>query len=181
MRRIIFIDVDDVLANFTRAFLARVNATNGTSFTYKDHQNWDFSCVLPPGQTWRQHISDEEFWATLPLHPWADELMQAIWETGWEYAYLSAIPLGTAFMGRKKWLDEHFQDGTNVAPHKRLIIAERKDFVVGGADSLIEDSPHHIEACRLTGASVLAISHPWNQGIDGLLTPQQVIDEIRAL
>jgi len=162
---IIYIDVDDVLADFTAAFLDRVNKANGTRFSAADHKDYNFSCVIPEGDRWERYIPDVDFWATLPLHPWAEDLMQAVWKTGLPYAFLSGIPFGNAFDGRKIWLDSHFDNGGKFRPHERLVLALEKQFVVTAKDILIEDSPRQIAACRSLGATVLAITHPWNQEV----------------
>ena len=177
---VIYGDVDDVLADFSGAFLDRLNAARGTRFRREDHTDYGFPGMLEPGKQWYDYVPDVTFWASLPLHPWAQELMAAVRGTGYPYAFLSSVFFGAAFDGRKMWLDHHFSaDG---APgSKRLILAVRKSLVAREGDVLIDDAPHQIEATRQVGATVFALAMPWNGGVPGQLSPERVIQKVRDL
>ena len=177
----IYVDVDDVLAAFSVAFLERLNAVRGTRFRPEDHTDFGFPGMLEPGKQWYEYVPDVNFWASIPLHPWAQELMEAVRETGLPYAYLTSIFFGAAFEGRKMWLDHYFPETDGTPAHSKMILAVRKDLVVRRGDILIDDAPHQIEAGRRVGATVFPLERPWNKDVLGRMTPEEIIDTVRAL
>ena len=172
----IYIDVDGVIADYIGALLAVYNQRHGTSVTNDDVKDFFMESVLKPGQKWEDYSPD---YKTIPVLPWAHQLVAAVRKIGKPYAFLSALlalPDGSRNIldDRRWWLDQNFAcPGDN--PSDRLVVATRKDLVVHEGDLLIEDGPMNVEAVRKAGGQVLVVAQPWNTEVPDRLSPDAIL------
>jgi 5'(3')-deoxyribonucleotidase len=182
----IYIDVDGVLADFVSRILLNYNAKHGTVYTHDDIQTWDFTDILQPGQEWQDYV-DQNFWGCLDIYPWAHQLVAAVRASGRPYAFLTALSddnsctEGSALAARERWLDRHFMIDPLDPPSSRMIATIRKDLVVAPGDILIDDSARNIQAIRNVGGTAWALAQPLNQGVEGRMTPDEIMDALQRL
>ena len=182
----IYLDVDGVLADFVSRILLNYNAKHGTAYTSDDIQTWDFTDILKPGQEWHNYV-DLNFWESLDVYPWAHQMVTAVRASGRPYAFLTALSDvnvsngGPALAARERWLDRHFTVDPQDPPSSRMIAALRKELVVAPGDILIDDSARNIQAIRNIGGTAWALAQPLNQGVEGRMTPDEILEALRRL
>lgn len=136
---VIFVDVDEVLADFTGAALAVHGITREELENKRTPGHWDIDEVLgiKPNDFWAPiHAKGEEFWGTLPRLPWALELIDFLLDkVGRDNVCLLTSPVrGRAcYDGKERWIDYHFGTEFN------RIITPHKHFMAGPQSVLIDD------------------------------------------
>nr|WP_272873294.1 5'(3')-deoxyribonucleotidase [Alteribacter salitolerans] len=65
-----------------------------------------------------------------------------------------------AYTEKEKWVEKNLP----FLGRDRMIFAQRKDMIIG--DLLFDDAPHHLEAFKEKGRSVVAMDYPYNRQID---------------
>jgi len=184
----LYLDVDGVLADFSSRIISNYNLKHGTTYTHDDVTDWTFSNILQPGQQWGDYV-DPDFWTSLDTYPWAYKLLGVAQNAGIPYAFLTSLPdhngpsggLGAAIEGRKRWLDAKFTHLGELTPSRRLVVADRKELVVGPHDILVEDAPKNIHAVREAGGHVMALAQPWNTEVWNRMSPEAIILTIGGL
>ena len=178
---IIYLDIDDVLADLTGGFVELYNRVNRTNFTKDDITDWDFMGVLPQWQHWWDYTEREPgFFRFLRPTPWAHEMVELAAKSGYRWAFCSSSPINHPGIldDRRIWLRRHFGDLDPQVQH-RLIVAKRKELVVHEGDALIDDSVTNYDAVRAVGGTVFLLSQPWNEGHDARWTPEQILEWLR--
>lgn len=173
-----YIDIHGVLANVAQAVVTNYNNRHETNWAHDDVKNWDWSPVIPNNESWLEYTRTQNFWATLPLYPWAKDLVSYVNRSSYTCAFLSDLPNGTETEHRI-WLDKHF--GSKASEH--LIITKRKELVANHKDCVVfEDGPFQIKAIRSAGGRVYALAQPWNEAeIVGRYSPEEILEIARTL
>ena len=180
---IIYLDVDEVLADFTGAFVTLYNRRNGTNWTTDQITGWNFIPILQGNEKWWDYTETEKgFWRNLPLLPWAHEMVKLASESGYLWCFCTSLAICQPDIldDRRNWLHEHFRE-FDPKVSQRLIVAKRKELVVHEGDALIDDSVTNYDAVRAVGGTVFLLSQPWNEGHDSRWTPQQIIKWLRDI
>ena len=138
--RIIWVDVDGVLADFGTKVLAIANSLAKTSYTHDDICHWDIFSL--PGlmevqdEVW-QRIREPGWARTLKPYPGSREGLKLLSHIGEVRILTSPVNSPTWVYDRNRWLEEHFGYGP-----KQVMSGEGKDGV--GGSVLIDDKPSHV-------------------------------------
>jgi hypothetical protein len=128
----VFLDIDGVLANFTKACCEKIEAPYPTNFAFPE--------------TWLDEVASEkiwsrcrgyDYWVGLEVYPWSNLLRTTIDKTGKEWVYLTKPSQdGGCYAGKYDWVTKHFKDAS-----KRLWLANGVKSLVcrGSSDLLIDD------------------------------------------
>lgn len=155
---VILLDVDGVLTDHSSLFMAKVNRRFGTSYTYEQIQDWEYSHME---KTHKKFVYSEECWNDrflYDLHSLDDDQIATIdWmrEVGLRVCACTS-PMSGHIRSKYQFLQRYFD-------HKDIYICGDKTLVRG--DLLVDDGPHNLEA--FPGATII-FDRPWNQGIPGI-------------
>lgn len=145
----IFLDLDGVLANFTKAACAQLGEPYPSNYVFEDY-SWlfdkygDAKCY----SKLRGHL----YWETLELYPWAHELVEIVKESNPDEWMFLTKPMADpfCFSGKYSFVKKHFPKYAN----KLTIISGRKDsFVRDERDILIDDYTKNINLWEQAGGS----------------------------
>jgi len=175
----IFIDLDDVLVDFSIAALAEVGCpVNSWSYRTnlsKWNPEWGFDIILAANTLHpSKNFTREEFWNALPERFW-----ERLTETpeyklilahsynlaGSENVFILTAPTNQPYVAqaKMKWMQAN-----RPVPPEQLIITKRKDACADDTSLLIDDSDKNINAFVKAGGNALLVPRPWNSlhGID---------------
>lgn len=160
--KIIALDCDGVLAQFTEAIIDRLNEIHGEDFhDIEDVKNWDiYGSLGVPGmkeQIEQEHSEHPNLARTLLRYPHALNLVDDLRTLADVHIVTASYEVSRTWeRDRQKWLQNLFSFDT-----KHIHFTNRKDLF--RADVLIDDGPHNIEAWP--GDAVI-VDRPWNRGLD---------------
>ena len=184
---VILVDMDDVLAEFTKEWLGRYNKDYNDNLTAESFDGWDaISSVKPEcGDAIFGYFSDLGIYRHLEPKAGSQEVIAELVELGAEVIIVTDSPRGCAY-GDESW------KGSNPADDKRAWLAEhfpmvsqdnvvicRKKWLVQG-DILIDDKPATIEKFQQEGRKILAMEMPYNRNMDVELRAK-TWDEVREI
>ncbi len=152
-----FLDVDEVLAGFSRAACERHGRDPATATTWTFWHQWPMS----DEDFWGSF--DEEFWANLPLTPEAEEIERCVrFNFGEENVCLltspSTGPTSACAAGKCRWIAKHFPRYS-----RRFLIGPPKHFCAHPGAVLIDDSDHNCYKFREAGGKTVLVPRPWNR------------------
>lgn len=136
----ILIDMDDVLENFSEAWINALNEEYGTDVDVNEARDWKMEKSFPdltPAQIYAP-LYDDAFWLTVRPIPGASEALERLIAEGNEIYVVTASNYTTLKTKMEDVLFRFypFLDWRNV------IVAYRKQMICG--DVLIDDGPHNL-------------------------------------
>lgn len=159
----LFLDLDGVLADFTRASL---RLHNGEHLL----ENWpvgerDIPKVLGISRTayWKQIDSaGQAFWESLEPYPWFDELIALAQETA-PFALLTAPSLSpSSLAGKAAWIQKHFPK-QNGRIFRDFLITSQKHLLATPGRVLIDDSEAMVQSFQNAGGHGILFPQVWNK------------------
>ena len=154
----IFIDMDGVLCDFK-------------GHAFKTHNIDLHEDDWPPGVYEMQDVigmSEEDFWrpineagvewwASLPILPWAHELVSGCESVAKIGISTSPNRSGNSASGKTLWVQHHF-------PHlaRKMMIGPRKEWLARKDTLLIDDSDKKCKRFRKAGGRAIVFPQPWN-------------------
>lgn len=174
--RIVYLDLDDVLADFRTAACNLIGADpEETNRLCREKNEWDISKAhgIPSHVLWTKIAEKgEAFWTSLSLLGHATELIELVAKTNClfqtgrselanksKHVYVLSSPgidpEGTATVGKLLWLKRNFGKGyTNgiITPHKELLARP--------GSILIDDKPENCERWEQAGGSSILFPGP---------------------
>lgn len=135
-QRTFLVDVDGVLANFAKAFLAHANKVTGLHRTVEDVLDWEM-LKLYPADSWDEisaGVAQEGFCYGLEVLPGAREGIRTLRSLGTVLAVTSPWSSRSWCWERTSWLEDNFGFSSKDVLH---VSGERKALVRG--DMLIDD------------------------------------------
>jgi 5'(3')-deoxyribonucleotidase len=159
MKRIA-IDMDEVIADTLRKFLAVCNTELGTSLTKSDLAGKNFWEVIDKKHfpKIRAHVYENDFFADLEVMPGSQEAIKKLNESYEVFISSSAMEVPPSFTAKFEWLKAHFPF---IAPSHIVFCGDKS---VINADYLIDDNMRHFE--RFRGEGIL-FTAPHNVGVQG--------------
>jgi 5'(3')-deoxyribonucleotidase len=159
------IDLDGVVADFTKGWVMRYNAEHGTNVAESDVTSWGAMITLTHfedmGQFWRWVANGEgpSLFRTLPTYPGAVEAMHRLHDDH-EIVILTTKP-DFAIADTNEWLAE------NDVPYDELHITDEKWRIP--CDVYLDDSPDQIAELTLERPDrvVCRYVRPWNRSHAG--------------
>ena len=167
----IFLDVDDVLVDFTLAVLSQLTGYKIGPVDFKPEWGFDIARAYNElSRPFEIHISPEQFWAKIPMEFWAtrkkteecDEIIRSSSElVGRQNVFLLTAPINDPECGSGKMelIRDIFPEFWN---DRRYIIAPPKYVCAQPGSLLIDDSDRNVDAFREAGGIAVLFPRPWN-------------------
>ena len=155
------IDLDGVVADFTKGWVTRYNAEHGTAIAESDVTTWGAMVTLTRFHdmdefwTWAANGDGPSLFRSLPTYPDAIPALHRLAENH-EIVILTTKP-AFAVADTEAWLAD------NDVPFHELHITEEKWKIA--CDVYLDDAPHQIEELTLERPDrvVCRFVRPWNQ------------------
>ncbi len=146
-RKIIAVDMDEVIADALAEHLTRYNRDFGTKITTDDLRGrwlWDY---VPPAHqdTLVQYMLSEDFFSCLEVMPHAQRVLAALQSRYDVFIASAAMEVPSSFNAKYKWLAKHFP----FIPTSRIVFCGDKSILQ--ADYLIDDNPRQLRLFRGEG------------------------------
>ena len=159
-RKVICVDMDEVIADALGEHLARYNRDFQENLTMADlHGKWIWDFVPPErlGQL-EQYIRSDDFFLNLEVMPHAQQVLERLQEKYEVYIATAAMEIPTSFSAKFEWLKRHFPF---IRP-SHIVFCGDKGILRG--DYLIDDNPRQLR--RFRGEGIL-FSAPANVFVSG--------------
>lgn len=165
----IFVDMDNVLANFTKAFVETCNNIFGTNIEFDDESHnavWGVSGILFPGNTHQENLAITErvfntpgFWLNMEKTEGATWATQKLQDNGHD-VYIVTMPWPTSiscFIEKYYWIQKNIR----ISP-SNIIYCKDKQLLRG--DIIVDDRPEYLKnnSCDYT----IAFDYKYNRDID---------------
>lgn len=168
-RRIICVDMDEVIADALGEHLLRYNRDFGAGLTPEDlHGRWLWDLVPPERQqALANYMQSEDFFAVLKVMPDAQRVLEKLQSNYDIFIATAAMEIPSSFNAKFKWLGRHFP----FIPHSRIVFCGDKSIL--NADFLIDDNPRQLRLFRGEG---ILYSSPANALITGFRRVKNWVD-----
>lgn len=173
------IDLDGVVANFTKGWMDFYNAEFGTDFALEDSKNWgdlvDLTHFEHIGQFWRWagNLDGHSVFYHLEPYPGALEAIQRLSDEGHEIVIITSKP-------RFAYDDTHTWIERNAIPADETYILEDKWVV--HADVYLDDGPHILPDLvrERPESTICRYVRAWNAPVEGAVDVAD-FDEFREV
>ncbi len=167
------IDIDNVLCDFTRSFLAYTNEKMGASFRYDDVTQYELWALwdgtLEEGVALVKDFFASEHARKMPALDGAQQAVKKMHTLGHDLSLITS-----RFAEHRpitnQWLAKHFPDNPFAKIHFSDNINSRQEKKSKAdichklsIDTLIEDSAHYALECAPICRQVILLDHPWNR------------------
>jgi 5'(3')-deoxyribonucleotidase len=154
-RKIIAVDMDEVIADALGEHLLRYNRDFRTHLTVADlHGRWLWDVVPPAHQaTLEQYMLSEDFFSALAVMPDAQRVLARLQSQHEIFIASAAMEVPSSFMAKFDWLAEHFP----FIPTSHIVFCGDKSIL--RADFLIDDNPRQLRRFEERDANDLARTH----------------------
>ncbi len=168
-RKIICVDMDEVIADALGEHLVRYNRDFNEHLTLADlHGKWIWDLVPPERQEQLEHyIRSDDFFATLDVMPHAQRVLERLQERYDVFIATAAMEVPTSFTAKFAWLKQHFPF---IRPSHIVFCGDKR--ILRG-DFLIDDNPRQLQ--RFRGEGIL-FSAPANAYVTGFRRVKSWID-----
>lgn len=159
-RKIICVDMDEVIADALAEHLVRYNEEFSESLTIDDlHGRWIWDCV-PQSRlhALERYMRSEDFFAVLEVMPESQRVLERLQSRYDVFIATAAMEVPSSFNAKFRWLGEHFP----FIPASHIVFCGDKGILRG--DYLIDDNPRQLR--RFQGEGIL-YSAPANAFVEG--------------
>lgn len=159
-RRIICVDMDEVIADALGEHLLRYNRDFSERLTPADLEGrwlWDF-VPAERQQTLFDYMTSEDFFAVLRVMPHAQRVLERLQSEYEIYIATAAMEVPSSFNAKFEWLKQHFP----FIPPSHIVFCGNKSILRG--DYLIDDNPRQL---RLFHGEGILFSSPANARVTG--------------
>lgn len=174
----IFLDLDDVLNEFTMHALAHVGCFVNVESFDDFRPEWGFDIIkaansLHPCRSSKQVFTEEKFWSFFSRGDWRNLpesmefeflLRQSETWVGRENICILTTPIldPDCSAGKVEWIYNHCPKWL----HRQYLIGPPKHFCARPDALLIDDADHNVEAFRACGGQAILLPRPWNADHD---------------
>ncbi len=162
MKKVILCDMDGIVVDLTKKWLATYNRDHDDNLTIADLTEWELSKHTKKGAKINDYLYSPNFFLDVDPIYGAIEGLKELQDAGHHVVILSAPSWpGNSATDKISWIKKH-------APflNKRDIILGHNKFLVKG-DVLIDDSPTNIQSYRAhwPTSKIMTIAYPFNQKV----------------
>lgn len=162
MKKLCFVDMDGVLADFVSAACRAHERPN----PYQDaahHGVWDLATIwgITPKEVWAP-LNGEDFWIDIPKLPLADELVELLLSTfGSDNICVASSPSMSKYCvpGKREWMVRAYP-----ALAKNMLFGSAKQFLAGPNRCLIDDFDGNVDKWKAFGGYGILYPQLWNSG-----------------
>ncbi len=146
-RKIICVDMDEVIADALGEHLRRYNAEFQERLTVADlHGRWIWDFVPPERlNVLERYIRSDDFFAGLQVMPHSQRVLERLQERYEVYIATAAMEVPTSFTAKFEWLKQHYPF---IRP-SHIVFCGDKGILRG--DFLIDDNPRQLRRFRGEG------------------------------
>jgi 5'-nucleotidase len=169
---VVGVDLDGCVADYETAFRRCVAAQLGVAeeglgpvgaWDYAE-SGWGIRDAEHHLDLHRRAVAEQRLFADMPVVPGAAEALWTLSDAGARIRIIThrlcvSGVHHTAVADTVAWLDAHD------IPYRDLCFVEQKAEV--GADVVVEDAPHNVEALRAAGREVIVFDQRYNRQLDG--------------
>jgi len=159
-RKVICVDMDEVMADALAEHLLRYNQEFGESLCLADLEGrwiWD-SVPEDRVEALERYMLSEDFFAVLDVMPHAQRVLERLQSRYDVFIATAAMEVPSSFNAKFRWLSEHFPF---ISP-QRIVFCGDKGILRG--DYLIDDNPRQL---RRFGGEGILFSAPANKFVEG--------------
>lgn len=172
----ILLDMDGVIVDFVGAALRLHDQDVEATLATWPRGEWNVAKVLGVSTNvfWSKiDEAGEDWWATLPEYPWADELIAAVEESqrGWVFATSPSRFHGSA-SGKVRWMQKKFGSG-----FRGYMLGEHKNLFARREAILIDDNEEAVKRFRAEGGGAVLFPRPWNS-LGVVQNPVEMVKEL---
>jgi 5'(3')-deoxyribonucleotidase len=140
-RKIIAVDMDEVIADALAEHLVRYNRDFGTNLTTDDlHGRWIWDYVPPDRlNTLEQYMRSDDFFSVLDVMPEAQRVLARLQQKYEVFIATAAMEVPSSFTPKFNWLAQHFP----FIPTSHIVFCGDKSIL--RADFLIDDNPRQLQ------------------------------------
>lgn len=156
----VFLDMDGVIADFISPSMA-FHGSRFDAATYPKRE-WLIWKVIGCTEQEFWKFDSRDFWANLPVYPWARELVEGLeGRVGQSNICLLTSPSanGVSVDGKRSWIAKHFP-----AYSRQVLFGSPKHFCAHRSTVLIDDSDANCKAFADAGGHWLTFPRVWNEG-----------------
>jgi len=174
-KKVILVDMDEVLADFIDAWLTLYNQDYDDNLTIEDLKSWKTSLYVKPacGEKIYDYFKKPGLFRHLKVRPYAQEFIQNLLDNNYTVLIVSDSPEGNSYCDytedttrignpaddKRKWLAEHFP----MIPSSHIIFTSQKWYVQG--DVLVDDKPATYQEFEKRGRLSILVDQPYNKDI----------------
>lgn len=169
MSKIIFLDLDGVLADFVssalRALGREIDLNQRVEYSI---ENW---FGISSREFWETIDSfGEEFWSEMELYPWAKDMVKRLEKTADTYILSSPSRNPVSSSGKVAWVRKHFP-----SLRSKIILTKHKHLLSSAGRFLIDDSEHKINPFVKAGGGGFLFPQPWNSAfVPNLMAEERI-------
>lgn len=165
----IAVDMDEVIADFNAKFITTFNAHFDERLTLDDLRGKSFLHCRPELQQGiMQMLSENDFFADLPVIPDSQEILSRMCERHEIYIATAAMEFPPCFNAKFSWLRKNFPF---ISP-ANIVFCGSKSII--NADYLIDDNSHHFSTFGGEGLLFSAPHNIYEQGFRRVKNWQEV-------
>ncbi|PLR99524.1 5' nucleotidase, NT5C type [Bacillus sp. T33-2] len=138
MKKVIAIDMDQVLADLLHDWVAEINEYEGENLRTEDIECWDIFKYVKCGNKVYQYLTYDLF-RHLPVIPDSQRVVKALMEKYDVYVVTTATNHPESLKAKVEWLKEHF----DFMPMSNVVLCGDKSIIK--ADIMIDDGIHNLE------------------------------------
>lgn len=156
---IVFLDMDGVVADFA-AGVANLFGLPLDEVEAAGDRTYKVLGLSKAGFYERLEAAGPEWWAGLPVYPWANRLAAACGAVG--EVYIATSPQSgcvSAGTGKLAWIKAFLPDAF---AGRRFFIGTDKHLLAAPGRVLIDDDPKKCDAFRAAGGRAVLFPRPWN-------------------
>lgn len=154
---VLLLDMDEVVVDFTRAWINRFRDKSGITLNREDWVAWDLKRILPEEvfEGFVATLREPGFFRHLPPMEGSIEGIRQLNER-YDIVFLTASSQ-YAYNDKFHWIEEHLPFVTK----PNLILTHRKDLVLG--EYLVDDAPHNLLSSP--AKTKIIFDAPWNRNL----------------
>lgn len=172
MNKIVFLDLDGVLADFVSSALEALGKSIDLNQQLEySIENW---FGITQKEFWLTIDSyGEDFWRNLDVYPWARELVNMMPKHD-TYILSSPSRNPVSSSGKVAWVQANFPKLKG-----KIILTSHKHLLSSPNRILIDDSEHKINPFIKSGGEGILFPQPWNYNFFQGITPEQKISFVK--
>jgi 5'-nucleotidase len=154
---VLLLDMDEVVVDFTNAWIERFYHKTGISLNREDWKAWDLKNILPENvfEEFVATLREPGFFRNLPPMKGAIEGIREL-NDYYDIVFLTASSQ-YAYNDKFHWIEENL----SFVKKPNLILTHRKDLVIG--EYLVDDAPHNL--IHSPAKTKIVFDAPWNRDL----------------
>lgn len=154
-KQTLYLDVDGVLANWTKDVLRLFNRTE----TEEECNRWNFfdGWCSSVEEFWSVLDNTPGFWESLELYPWSIDLYEALCQNYHVYICSSPSRDPNCWSGKITWLKEKMGIKSS-----KVVLTNHKYLLAKSNTLLLDDSTSNLLNFQTYGGKGILFEQPWN-------------------